>query len=176
MNKQELLNLSQDDLQNQLLEEKNPDTIKDIIDVMNLHLKKKEIIRASVLANTQDKIVDQITKRVDKPDNFSNKDLIEYYRTVEDNLTKKPIENIEVPRIQVNQQFNLNNSPTNNDDELDINSRQRILLAVNAILKKSKEITEEENDNVVEGTCIDQVVEDNATEDTNRGEEKTNNG
>lgn len=142
MSKQELLNLSQEDLQNQLLAEKNPDAIKDIIDVMNLHLKKKEIIRASVLANTQDKIVDQITKRVDRPDNFSNKDLIEYYRTVEDNLTKKPIDEIQVPRIQVNQQFNIGNSENNSTEEgeFDTQSRQRILMAINAIMKKTNEI------------------------------------
>ena len=76
--------------------------------------------------------------RVDKrADDFSNGDLIQMHKVVNDTLSKmdNTLDNVKVPTIQINQQVNINN-----EHEFDRESRQRILNAVSSILQASKEM------------------------------------
>ena len=75
------LTTSTQDIEKQLLEEEDLDTLNDVISLFNISLKKKNLVRSSKLSEVQDKIVNQIAARVDdRPDNFSNEDL--FQRTV----------------------------------------------------------------------------------------------
>jgi len=119
------------DLEQQLLVENDVDNINHIVELFNVNLQKKNIIRSAKLSDIQDRLVDHINERISlEPEEFSNEDLIKYHKIIQDTLSKTSdnMDNIKVPSIQINQQVNVNNI------EFDSDSRKRILSAVNSIL------------------------------------------
>ncbi len=131
------------DIEKYILEEENLDDLNDIVKLFNISLKKKDLIRNSKLSEAQDKIVEQITTRVsERPDNFSNEDLLKYYKTIQDTLTKMDgsLDDVKVPTIQLNQQINIA------QDEFDRESRKKIIDTVNQILSVAKESSQEIKD------------------------------
>ena len=125
--------LSDQDKQS-LMQSSNKEELSQIIDLFNQNLKKKEILRAGKLSELQDKIIDQAEKRLTKySDEFSNKDLIDFFKTFQTTLqnTDKTLEDI--PQISITQnQLNLSIEPP----EFDQDSRQRILNAVKLLLNQ----------------------------------------
>lgn len=135
----------------QFIESTDGNEIQSIVNIFNQNLKKKEILRAGKLSELQDKIVDQVEKRLDKySDEFSNRDLIEFFKTFQGTLsiTDKTIENI--PQISITQnQLNVNIEPP----EFDQDSRQRILNAVRQLMQSNNlNLVDQEN----EVTVIDE--------------------
>ena len=135
------VNLTTDskDIEKYILDEENIDNLNDIVNLFNISLKKRNLIRSSKLSEVQDKVVDQIATRVsERPDNFSNDDLLKYYKTIQDTLSKTDtsLEDLKVPTIQLNQQININNNGT---EEFDRDSRKKIIDTVNQILNLAKE-------------------------------------
>lgn len=121
------------DLKTQLLNENNIDNINDIIDLFNVQFKKRDIARLSTLNDLQDKISEQMYERLSKKaDQFSNKDLIDYFKAIQDAMSIKDetLSKINNPAIQINQQqLNVNiNTELNND------SRERVLDIVKQII------------------------------------------
>ena len=130
------LTTAPEDMVDSILEETDLDDLNDIIKLFNINLKKRNLIRSSKLSEVQDKVVEQIASRVeDRPDNFSNDDLLKYYKTIQDTLNRadSSLDDMEVPTIQVNQQINVGTN------EFDRDSRKRILDTVNQILKTAKD-------------------------------------
>ena len=130
------LTTTPEDMVDSILEETDIDDLNDIIKLFNINLKKRNLIRSSKLSEVQDKVVEQIASRVeDRPDNFSNDDLLKYYKTIQDTLNRadSSLDDMEVPTIQVNQQINVGTN------EFDRDSRKRILDTVNQILKTAKD-------------------------------------
>lgn len=125
--------LSDQDKQS-LMQSSDKEELTQIIDLFNQNLKKKELLRAGKLSELQDKIVDQAEKRLTKySDEFSNKDLIDFFKTFQTTLqnTDKTLDN--VPQISITQnQLNLSIEPP----EFDQDSRQRILNAVRLLLSQ----------------------------------------
>ena len=137
------LNTDPKDIEKYILEEENLDDLNDIVKLFNISLKKKDLIRNSKLSEAQDKIVDQITTRVsERPDNFSNEDLLKYYKTIQDSLTKMDgsLDDVKVPTIQLNQQINIG------QEEFDRDSRKKIIETVNKILALAKETSQDIED------------------------------
>lgn len=133
------LTTSPEDMVDSILEETDVDDLNDIIKLFNINLKKRNLIRSSKLSEVQDKVVEQMAARVeDRPDNFSNEDLLKYYKTIQDTLNKADtsLDQMEVPTIQVNQQINVGT------DEFDRESRKRILDTVNQILRSAQDTSE----------------------------------
>lgn len=133
-----VLNSEPKDLIDPILEETDLDNLNDIIKLFNINLKKKNLIRSSKLSEVQDKVVEQIASRIeDRPDNFSNDDLLKYYKTIQDTLNRadSSLDSMEVPSIQVNQQINVGTN------EFDRESRKRILNTVQQILQASQDIS-----------------------------------
>ena len=133
----ESINLISDpkDIEQLILSETDLDNLNDIINLFNISLRKRDLVRNSKLSETQDKIVEQISNRVaEQPDDFSNDDLLKYYKTIQDSLVKSntSLDDIKTPTIQLNQQININN------DEFDRESRMRIIDTVNKILNLSE--------------------------------------
>lgn len=123
---------SMDELQTQLIKETDPDELKNIIDLFNLNIHKKDLLRSVKIDTLQDKIVDQIEKRMDKySGEFSNKDLIDYFKLLSDSKYKSSdaINSTSIPVITYNNQVNINM-----EDSFDRDARKRILDAVNAIV------------------------------------------
>lgn len=131
-------------LEEKMIEEENIDELKSIINMFNLNIQKKNIIRAGKLSELQDKITEQMEERiVKKADEFSNQDLLAYFKTVQETLSKSDssLSTVDVPSIQLTQnKININAV----NAELSKDSRENIIDAINAILKRvekdSKEI------------------------------------
>lgn len=124
-----------------LLEETDPTELERIINMFNLNLKKKNIIRASKLSAVQDGVVAQMAKRVDLiPDAFSHKDLLDYHKSIQDTLTKNSnaMEDIDIPKIQINQQLNIDNNEIN----FNVASRKKIIDVVNSMLEADPTLKE----------------------------------
>ncbi len=133
-------------IEQKIINETNPQELQELIDLFNLNLKKKDIIRSAKLSEVQDKIVEQMSKRVEsKPDEFSNADLLNYHKVVQDTLSKadNTLDSVNIPNIQINQQLNINNS---DNDYFDKDSRKRILDTVNSILEEMR-YNKQEDDN-----------------------------
>lgn len=149
MSKDELtLATPMETLEECILQEQDIDNLNNMIDLFNLNLKKKDILRSKKLQDIQDKVVGQMYDRIDiRGDEFSNSDLIQMHKVVNDTLNKSDttLENIKVPTIQINQQVNING-----EQEFDRESRQRILNAVNSIIANldNDEIIEVEEEEV----------------------------
>lgn len=137
------LNTDPKDIEKYILEEENLDDLNDIVKLFNISLKKKDLVRNSKLSEAQDKIVDQITTRVsERPDNFSNEDLLKYFKTIQDSLTKMDgsLDDVKVPTIQLNQQINIG------QEEFDRDSRKKIIETVNKVLALAKETSQDIED------------------------------
>ena len=138
------LNTDLQDIEKYIVEEENMDDLNDIVKLYNISLKKKDLVRNSKLSEVQDKIVEQITTRVlERPDNFSNEDLLKYYKTIQDTLSRsdKSFEGMKAPTIQLNQQINIDNQ-----GEFNRESRKKIIDTVNQILSAAKENSQDLRD------------------------------
>lgn len=128
-----------DDLSEQLINESNPAQLENIIDLFNVSFQKKNILRIQKLNELQDKIQTQIEKRLDnKIDEFSNKDLIDYFKVMQDSIIKNSdnaeMQNAKVIQIiqnQANVQNNLQES-----EPLSRESKEKISEAVQSMLSK----------------------------------------
>lgn len=138
-NKNELSTINE--LETKLMEEENLDEINKIVEMFNVNLQKKNIIRSAKLSDVQDKVVQQMTDRFEqRADSFSNDDLIKYHKIIQETLTKTDttMDNVKTPTIQINQQVNVDNVTFNSE------SRKRILEAVNNILNGSENVEDAE--------------------------------
>lgn len=118
-------------LEKKLIKEENIDELQELVELFNLNLQKKNILRNAKLSDVQDRVVEQILQRIAlEPEEFSNDDLIKYHKIIQETLTKTDttLDNIKVPNIQINQQVNVDKMIFNSE------SRKRILEAVNDIL------------------------------------------
>ena len=126
-------------IEQQIIEEEDLDELQDLINLFNLNLKKKDIVRSAKLSEVQDTIIEQIAQRLElSPHEFSNSDLINYHKIIQDTLhkTDNNLDSIQTPTIQINQQVNLNSA---DGDSFDRESRQRILDVVGAILSNMED-------------------------------------
>lgn len=141
MNELDLHKLSKEELEQLLIDSTDSSAINDIIDIFNLNMKKKDVVRANALSELQDKISKQIEQRIDnKADEFSNKDLLDYFKTVQEFINKSATntDTVKVPTIQINQQNNVALPNALNKD-----SRDKVLDAVQAILKNYDNLEED---------------------------------
>ena len=143
MDKKDLsLSTSLDVLENEILTSDDADELSDIIDIFNLNLQKKNLVRNKKLNDIQDKVVERMLEKIEsEPWEFSNDDLIKFHKIIQETLTKSQnIDKSEIPMIQVNQQINVN-SPN-----FDRESRAKILSAVNDILNNKQYKLEKEEE------------------------------
>lgn len=125
---------------NQALEETDINKTNDLIALFNWNMSKKNLARVMKLDSLFDSITDQIATRVEtKPDQFSNDDLLNYMKTIQNAIdaSSKIVANIEEPPniIQNNTQINVNVV-----DTFDRDSRERILAAVQATLQAASQL------------------------------------
>ena len=128
-----------DDLSEQLINESNPTQLQNIIDLFNVSFQKKNILRIQKLNELQDKIQTQIEKRLDnKIDEFSNKDLIDYFKVMQDSIIKNS-DNAEMQNAKVIQIIQNQTNVQNNLQEskpLSRESKEKISEAVQLMLSK----------------------------------------
>ena len=131
----------------QLRDANEKEDIEQILNIFNLNLKKKELLRLSKLSDLQDSITDQVEQRLYRhADEFSNRDLIDYFKAFQDTITKTSKSADELPVVQITQnQLNINVQPEFNQDE-----RQRILNTVRQIIAQSNKENQIVNDDQLE--------------------------
>lgn len=140
-----------DEQQDQLYNTTEAAELQNIVNLFNLNLKKKELMRVSKLSTLQDSIIDQAEQRIAKhSDEFSNRDLIDYFKTFQDVLVKTNTQEIVNNPIQITQnQINFNIETP----EFDLDSRKRIFNAVKKILSSQSQQEELVTIDEQEVTC-----------------------
>ena len=119
-----------EELEENILSSEDPEELTDIIELFNLNLQKRNIIRNKKLNDIQDEVVDKMLQKIqEEPWDFSNDDLIKYHKVIQDSLAKaNTLDETKIPSIQLNQQINISSPEFNRD------SRSRILSAVQQVL------------------------------------------
>lgn len=140
-----------DTLENEILTTDDADELSDIIDIFNLNLQKRNIIRNKKLNDIQDKVVERMLEKIEsEPWEFSNDDLIKFHKIIQDTISKSSaIDTNEIPTIQVNQQINVS-TPS-----FDRESRAKILSAVHDILSNETYKLNNEEEDIEEVQVID---------------------
>lgn len=161
-NKESLITLDTplEDIEKRILEENDVDKLKNVIDIFNLNIQKKNIIRNSKLVELQDLITAQMQERVaQKADEFSNQDLITYFKTVQETLNKSDnsLDSVNIPAIKVVQnQLNINVQK----DALPRESKEKVLEVVGAILRKAAQGELQEEPEIIDADFTDECEED----------------
>ena len=140
-----------DELEQKLVDETDIDELKNIINLFNLNIKKKDILRTSKLSDLEDRVTEQIGQRLEyNAGAFSNKDLIEYFKVIQDTINKadNSLSTVDTPAIQLNQ--NQLNVHITQKDELDKDSRDRVADAVKSILARLEKEKLDSSENVVD--------------------------
>lgn len=129
-----------------LINETDPTKLRQLIDIFNLNIRKKDIIRATKLSTLQDKVVNEMSERIiNHSDNFSNKDLLDYFKTIQDtqNKTDTSIDNVNIPIPTI--QINHNEVNMNSDSMLSRESKNKVSQTVQKLLRELADKSEEEN-------------------------------
>ena len=120
-----------------IMEEQDPNKTKDLVDLFNWHMSKKNVARIQKLNTLYDSITDQMVERVNKrADQFSNSDLLDYVKTIQGaiDINTKNLSNVQEPPMilqQNNTQVNVNLA-----DSFDSDAKNRIIAAVQATLQQ----------------------------------------
>ena len=145
-----------------IVTEQDPTKTKDLVDIFNWNMSKKNVLRLKKLNNLYDSITDQMIERVDKrADQFSNSDLLDYVKTIQSaiDVNTKNLSQVQDPPLivqQNNTQINVNVA-----DSFDRDAKERILAAVQATLNKAKNpVTIEVPAVVVDDTSSDNIIDE----------------
>lgn len=141
--------LVKDGLENKLLTSEDSNEVQNIINIFNANIKKKDVLRALKISDLQDRITEEIDKRISyRGGEFSNKDLLEFYKTLQTTLDNTAYggKDLSVPSIQINSNtINLDSASSLNRE-----SRQKIFDVVQSLMLKSNTVTMKEFDEDIE--------------------------
>ena len=122
------------ELETLLMNENDPDKIQDIVDLFNVNLRKRDIVRSVKLSEAQDRVVDQMLDRVThEAEGLSTKEIIMYHDTIQKTLDKSTTNISNMPQIQINNINVQDEAPKFNKE-----SRSKIVNTVNTIIKQSQ--------------------------------------
>ena len=108
--------------------------LQQVVDLFNLNIRRKDVLRTGKLSELQDRVTEQMEARiVDHADEFSNKDLLDYFKLIQDTIDKSGniITQENIPAIQINQQ---NVSIQVGDTKLSSQSREKVMDRVRDVL------------------------------------------
>lgn len=153
------------DIANQVMSEPSMDKTKDLVQLFNWHLSKKNVSRLLKLNSLYDKVSDQMETRLTvRGDQFSNSDLIDYLKTIQGAIdsSAKILSQVEEPPVIV--QHNNTQINVNVVDSFDRDAKERILAAIQATLQTASSPTTS-----VEDTQFVDITDNKDTEeiDTN---------
>ena len=144
----------------QIVEEKEVDKIKDLTNLFNLNMAKKNALRVLKLNDLLDQVSDKMMERFEKrPEEFSHRDLIDYMNTVSTTIERaqKNLTQIEeIPQISYNQNNQIN---INVVEEIPRESREKITDAISAIMVKLNQM-QQDSFEVKEEQLIDNKLQE----------------
>lgn len=135
-----------------VLGENDPHKLQSYLNLFNQNLQKRDVIRAGKLSALQDKVLEVMSDKVENHvDTFTNRDLLDYFKTFQDTLNRAP-EKSEIKAFQVTQnQVNINV----NDQELSKESADRIKNVVDAILKRYGNADEPQDNTIIDESYVE---------------------
>lgn len=136
-----------DNIINEIISENDPDKLENLTKLFSLTQKKKQLARINKLSKLLDKVDDEVIDRFENnPQVIEDRDLYRYWQTTSDIVNNKTEDDISLPRVQINNQTNIN---VNQLSGLNRESRAKVLDVVNKILGEatSDVIDVEFNDN-----------------------------
>lgn len=150
------INTPMEVLQEKLFSENDIKELENIFNLFNLNIKKKSLIRTEKLSELQDLLTSNMFNRVTKhSDEFSNKDLLEYFRAVQDTINRATdTKTSGISEIQINQnQVNISVK----QETLDADSRKRVADVIETYLAKlnNQNNNNESEEEIIEGEVID---------------------
>ena len=123
-----------EELQSKILTCNDATQLQQVVDLFNLNIRRKDVLRTGKLSELQDRVTEQMEARiVDHADEFSNKDLLDYFKLIQDTIGKSGniITQENIPAIQINQQ-NVNIQV--GDTKLSSQSREKVMDRVRDVL------------------------------------------
>ena len=162
--------LKEQELSDRFLTETDPKELQTIVDMFNLDMKKKNMLRTTRISEIQDNIVSQIFERVSsRPDEFSNSDLINYFKVMQETLLKNPTET-ELPQIHINQNNQVNINMESNGPVLNRMSRERVANAIRNILNQTQEqLISDPHEGIIDIQPKEMNLEENPIDTLNEG-------
>lgn len=143
-----------EDLLKKIVDENNIDTLKDLTNLFNLNQNKKNILRIAEMNGLMDKVNEQAIKRFsERPDEISNKELLDYMNSVFNIIDKsqKNLKDVDiVPMIQINNQSTDVNISLDDKD-----SKDRVLDVVKQLLELSKNKDNDSDIKIIEPELVD---------------------
>lgn len=135
-----------DDRKLSILNANSKSELEKIVAEFNLDMAKKNLLRSEVYSDLVDKVLDEMSKRVENvPGQFSNKDLLSYMEVLQAQLSKSKDDNANIPTIAIQQNIVNVSSPL---DDFDRSSKDRMREVIRSILNNNlKESEEQHNDN-----------------------------
>lgn len=133
----EVLNQELTGLVNNVLAEPDVDKTKQLIELFNWNISKKNVARIKKLNDLFDNVTDKIADRFEnKPDQFSNDDLLNYMKTIQGAITtsSKQLDDSSQTPPQIIQNNNTQINVSIDKPNFDRESRERILAAIQATL------------------------------------------
>ena len=132
---------TEQDILNKINSVTTTEELKDVTNLFNLNITKKEMARVMQQSELYDLVLQQAGERLKKrPDELSTKDLIDYMNAFRSNIdkTQSYIDNVEnSPTIQVN---NDNKRVVVNINNLSRDASEEVLETVNALLGDEKSL------------------------------------
>lgn len=152
-----------DELVNQILAEDDVNKVKDLTHLFNVACVKKDIIRVKTLDNLYDTVISKVAERFEKrPDEFSNSDLISYLQVTQNALdkAKKSASSVDETPAIVQQQNNQVNINIGDSEKLTRESRDKVIDAIDAFLKRVKNESVNANVESIENKNNNDLVDD----------------
>ena len=119
---------------NKIVSESDPDKLDTLTKLFSLNQKKKQIVRVNKLSNLLDKVDNEVINRFENnPEVIEDRDLYKYWQATSELVNGKTEEDISIPRVQINNQTNINL----NSSGLNRESREKVLDVVNKILSEA---------------------------------------
>lgn len=131
----ENLSIISPDFEDKVLNAGDPNDLKDLTQLFNFNQAKKNLLRLQKLSVLNDDVVSKIERRLlERPDDFSNKDLLDYLQVINnvlDKQSKSQDDVLDKPMItyQQNNQVNVNMA-----NDLTRESRDKITDLISEIL------------------------------------------
>ena len=118
-----------------IMSEEDPNELDKLTQLFNVNQKKREIARVNKLSNLLNSIDNKVEERITQyGDIIEDKDLINYWKVTQENVSNRTDEDNQLPKITINntQNINVNSSGLNRE------SRAKVLDIVSKILGDAK--------------------------------------
>ena len=130
-----------------IIDETDVDKTKDLLSLFNLYQAKRNTLRVAKLNEIMDNTIAEVSRRIEtSPSTYGNDELNTLIKTIQgaiDFSTKgmNSVDNVTIVPVQQNQTINIGN------EAIDRDSKERVINAVQSILKKIQTgaLNEEEN-------------------------------